>query len=715
MADQKSSTQARNGIAMQALTSAKEVVVPSRESSLSHAFEHPWFCPEIDWPNMLWDKEEAAAQAAVAASRSSNGVPAQRTSLLENVCSLPIFAVDSSGTMIQPPQVLGVLQASNKRNLGSSSVNAKGFLETDVSQIRIIARTVGIAIQNASSLTERLDTEMALRDVLDGYKRASDLLHWITDPPRTLPAGEELQGKEHRKSDIKSEEMEQNRADQAVASSQSDADLGQKSIDIVIRHMACAAAEACGASIANVALVIEGHAGGTKAANSQNGSSRLPAISRADHLRSPITARPMAQMPSGGTIAVAPSDPEIEMLGIEEGGTDEKDKLGGELFTALRMGLDPMRMDTAEHVKGGFDARPIGPVSMSMQDHVLRTQIEQEETLLLEDQAQCLQIYSLYGKSLSSAECLQSLSPVRGITGCVVRTKQPIRLEYAADHPDFDPLIDSKPGMTTASLLSVPVTDSTGRVRAVVTVCNRFSAPQGADSKDSPDCPYKRPTSARSRRSDGVVGFEGFNLADQLALKLLAQGFVSSLICHEQLCAQGRIQQLAQTISEKPTLLAAVSATQNAVRALCRADRAVFFFVNHSRGECVAAFESAIASANGDEPDPRERSESQEVPVVQMAIGIGKGLVGRCARTRWVVMSGGDWAGADSSEDGDVVDKQKKRREGEEEGEEDEKVGERKYREWEAALQAGGAATMAVPFVTSRDGAIVGERSRLEG
>jgi len=49
----------------------------------------------------------------------------------------------------------------------------------------------------------------------------------------------------------------------------------------------------------------------------------------------------------------------------------------------------------------------------------------------------------------------------------------------------------------------VPVTDSNGRVRAVVTVANRFSSRGAQDSLDM---------------QDGRLGFESFTLAHQLSL-----------------------------------------------------------------------------------------------------------------------------------------------------------------------------------------------------
>ena len=55
-------SKARFGIVVLAFNSATEVV----ESK--HAYLHPWFCPEVDWPDMLMD---AADQAAVDAVREA--------------------------------------------------------------------------------------------------------------------------------------------------------------------------------------------------------------------------------------------------------------------------------------------------------------------------------------------------------------------------------------------------------------------------------------------------------------------------------------------------------------------------------------------------------------------------------------------------------------------------------------------------------------------
>jgi len=679
VADQEQSSRARSGIVVQAMNLAKDVVVPSRESSVSHAFEHPWFCAEIDWPNMLWSSEDAAAAAAVA-RKSNNDAPARPgRCVLENVCILPIFAVDASGAMLQPPQVLGVLQACNKRN-STGTINATGFLETDVSQIRIIARTIGIAIQNASSISERLDKEAALRDVLDGYRRATSLMHYITDPPRTL-----TQGEEHCTSRVDSEdESNGGLGAPSWSSDESDANASPWSLEAIVRRMACAAAEVCDASICNVVLVEEGARGHQTRGHfaGVGASGTRSAESRPDHLKSPFTARPLARMP--GAPPKAGSAPGVtaaweELLGLDrQSGADDAAAKEASSAAALRMGLESLYMDTLEHVGGGLNSRPPGPVSIGVQEHMLQTQLH-EESQLFEDQAQYLRVFSFYGKTLASSECLESLAPLQGVTGEVVRSKQPILVGYAADHAAFEPFIDSKPGVSTASLLSVPVKDGNGRVRAVVTVANRFSKVQ--EEEDQPDCVYRRSTTARSRKTRGQVGFESFCLSDQLALGLLAEGFAGALLNHMQRVALSQIHAMVQTISEEPTLHAAVAAAQTFACRLCQADSAQIFLVNHSRGEC--------ASAEG------------------MKTRIGRGLVGKCAKRRHVLRSWssgwecgsrkleGAGAAAAATEGGSV---------------EEERMEERDYRDWEAELERAGAQVLVVPMVVSRDDTLIGKK-----
>lgn len=125
--ESKGESMARHGIAVGVATSAAEVIVAKQ------AYQHPHFCPEVDWPEMLLNAEEAVAAAA-------RPQTVQHSIALQSVCSVPIMALLPNGLPESPPRVLGVLQAANKRN-SSGSLNAAGFLETDVNQVRIIART----------------------------------------------------------------------------------------------------------------------------------------------------------------------------------------------------------------------------------------------------------------------------------------------------------------------------------------------------------------------------------------------------------------------------------------------------------------------------------------------------------------------------------------------------------------------------------------------
>ena len=51
--------------------------------------------------------------------------------------------------------------------------------------------------------------------------------------------------------------------------------------------------------------------------------------------------------------------------------------------------------------------------------------------LLFEEQPRSMRTYSFYGKSIQSAQCLQSVAPVQGIAGLVVRSNK-VRLQHAA-------------------------------------------------------------------------------------------------------------------------------------------------------------------------------------------------------------------------------------------------------------------------------------------
>ena len=242
---------AKFGIAVLAYNSGTEVVVSKR------AYLHPCFCPEVDWPAMLRDEQETAATSAVTAAAADSGRAGgdvggagagsggrsimgpdgwagtnQNSLALESVCSIPIYAPASSGGAAGSGgagRVIGVLQASNRRN-SVGLLNAQGFLETDVNQLRIVSRSVGIALQNAAAFRDRFHKETALRDVLDGYKRASSLLHYVMDAPRVTEE-EEVKGE----------------TDESVVPAHGGGERGGsgQSLERTIRHMACAAAEVC--------------------------------------------------------------------------------------------------------------------------------------------------------------------------------------------------------------------------------------------------------------------------------------------------------------------------------------------------------------------------------------------------------------------------------------------------------------------------------------
>ena len=56
---------ARLGIAVLTHNTNTEITVPK------HAYQHPWFCPEVDWPTMLIGAKDAASAAARAGAAAS--------------------------------------------------------------------------------------------------------------------------------------------------------------------------------------------------------------------------------------------------------------------------------------------------------------------------------------------------------------------------------------------------------------------------------------------------------------------------------------------------------------------------------------------------------------------------------------------------------------------------------------------------------------------
>ena len=121
-------SKARFGIAVDVARSAEDIIIANQ------AYKHHSFCPEVDWPQMLMHAQEAAATAL------QGPEVAQLSTTLQSVCSMPLLALLPNGLPESPPRVLGVLQAANKRNK-SGFLNSSGFLEADVIQVRIIART----------------------------------------------------------------------------------------------------------------------------------------------------------------------------------------------------------------------------------------------------------------------------------------------------------------------------------------------------------------------------------------------------------------------------------------------------------------------------------------------------------------------------------------------------------------------------------------------
>ena len=813
---------ARLGIAVLTHNTNTEITVPK------HAYQHPWFCPEVDWPTMLIGAKDAASAAARAASTASDrrlafnkrfcslddsAHSAGKSTALESVCSLPIVALDRSGQVQDPQRCIGVLQASNKRN-PNGLLSATGFLEPDVNRLRILARTVSIAMQGATAMTERFSREMGLRSVLgnpsrhsvlilseceshesaqqltcayvpcrwlqfgllpavihacmhthtyvhtyvhvcmhayiqymhtythmnaDGYSRASCLLHYVLDAPRSeehkAKSQEGIEGfiagvvsvatlqrqhlaartiqksvrKRHaalqdqshpgaghkaqtppslrtqgpsaqipRKSMVRtltgtpmvwpeaetedaandesgvnpSLEVRPTGDDTTEKFEEEDAHRVSQSLDTAIRHMACAATEACHASICNIILVLENKS--QRWSKASGGGSDETTATRLNHMTGPLS-RKFANMPSGG--AWGDKDPAHNNDMDLDLRKDSSAGIAHETTSIFKLRLQ----DTASIEE--LLARPVGPVPLSLQEHVLRLQSHREGIRLLEDAPESFRVYSFYGKSMMSAECLHSTAPVAGISGAVLRTKKAIRLQHAADHNAFDPHIDSKPGIPTASLLAVPVIDTTDRVRAVITVVNRLADRAAQEGEVS---------------SEGIerhLGFDSFRIADQIALSVLAEGFMGTLIHHEERISFARMAHMVQHISQRPTLRETVNATEEAMAALSNASSATFFFVEDSRGECSTAAPGHSAEEG------------------RMKTRIGHGLVGMCALRRQTITFG---------EHGKIGRRDDVQYDRGRASEEDVSFEESTYDAWETEMASKGHSAMAVPLLISR-------------
>ena len=450
---------ARLGIAVLTATSAMENVIQK------NAYGHAWFCPEVDFPQMLLganDTDEAIARAHRRASLSKGAAGKDgegadfstkpKEIALENVCSIPIFALKPDGSLQSPHRVIGVLQACNKRN-PNGTISATGFLEADVSRLRILVRTVSIAMQNAADNKIRMKKEMSLRDVIDGYRRSAYLLKCIIDGSgnneRSRNAGIALLPDDPLKWSTGVEKgTEQD--DDRNENGKTDEFVAPQSLEESIRNMAGACKEACQATICNISLVIEnGHdnvfgseyAGGV----TDNVESRL------NNLQSALTSRPFADMPSaGGWVEEQERRTETDGLGLKIWNTHENKNSRSLESTSrlLRRSISSLRRESQSTLE--LLHRPLVPNCLFLQEQLLALQAREEATV---DQPMTLRVYSFYGKSIVSAECLQHTAPVRGVTGAAVQSKWSIRLVHAADHYDFDPLIDSKAGIPTASLL----------------------------------------------------------------------------------------------------------------------------------------------------------------------------------------------------------------------------------------------------------------------
>eukprot|EP00277_Geminigera_cryophila_P036774 CAMPEP_0173090586 /NCGR_PEP_ID=MMETSP1102-20130122/27046_1 /TAXON_ID=49646 /ORGANISM="Geminigera sp., Strain Caron Lab Isolate" /LENGTH=247 /DNA_ID=CAMNT_0013975565 /DNA_START=147 /DNA_END=886 /DNA_ORIENTATION=+ len=195
---------------------------------------------------------------------------------------------------------------------------------------------------------------------------------------------------------------------------------------------------------------------------------------------------------------------------------------------------------------------------------------------------------------------------------------------------------------------------------------------------------------------DGRLGFESFTLAHQLSLGVLAEGFVGTLLYHDQRAAAARLDLFVHNISEQPSFRAVVFAAQDAMSALCGAATAVFFVTN-SRGECTA--ESPLASLPATH-SPELGKGTMKCDIKTM---IGSGLVGRCAIGRRVLCFG----------EADIRQLRRMRTWREKEGaseEDDEKKeeGQVQYDEWERGIVDLSTSILVVPFVLSRDDSLLG-------
>ena len=589
---------------------------------------------------------------------------------------------------------------------------------------------VGIAIQNAWALDERFKGEFALRDLLDSYAHATSLLDTIVDgrqdapqldlphtprTPHTPALRRQSLDPDHAL--VPGEGGEQ--GDKAGGTEgrelegTQDASETQK-LSGLLRHMAAAVTEVTKASICNISLIIDS-AGCSGSSGGAGGSATAPDHSygapRLNQLKCAVSSRPLAPMPSGrGCDAEAASDPDLRLrrglAGLRFLAVDTADasKRGAEgLRGSSGGGADAadqwmelavsMRQNTSS--LPDFKKRPAAAISLKVQDMLVQQQLQEQETHLLQDQpGRSLRTFSFYGKPWETAECLESTTKVRGIAGVAMRTNTAQRLAFAADHPAFDAYIDSKPGHATASLLAVPVADSLGQVRAVITLANRFSsdAPRASEAESTGNA-----GDAGKDLNNGRVGFDSFSLADQLAVGVLAKGFVGSLVHHEQCLALSRLHLLVRHVAEQPSFLAAVLAAQHSLASLCRATKATFFVTNVVRGECasVSAASAPSAASAASAASPGEDLAGGEL---RMKTKIGKGLVGLCALRRRALSFSGE------EEDADHDDVGRGRGEGArcasagEEATEDELA----YGEWEGRKKAQGCCLMAIPFLVSR-------------
>jgi hypothetical protein len=666
--------------------------------------------------------------------------------------------------------------------------------------------TVGIAIQNASALDSRFKGEFVLRDLLDSYAHAASLLHTIVDGRQAerkhdRPAASSIimpaprsRGRHHPPAPADTGKHGEKQGREPARGLQAKDNLSDSASQFMelVRHMASAATEVTKASICNIAVVIDstecpGRSGGDSGAEHHTeGAARL------NQLKCAVSSRPFAPMPSGGgdgTEEASNSDlmerlmqrrPSVTNEAEDEGkhnlgavpgvgglGRDEGDEwregVPSDQGDQWRELVCCMRLDTSS--LSAYNKRPTAIISLQIQEQHVEQHAEEEETHLLQDQpCTWLRTYSFYGKPWETAECLESTTRVRGIAGLAMRTRKPIRLVFAADNPAFDPFIDSKPGIGTGPLLSVPVADSLGRVRAVITLANRFSSATMRGSQGE---------SAGSDDARGRLGFECFSLADELAVQVLAQGFVGSLVHHQQCSALSRLHLLVQQVAQQPSFLAAALALQDVLSSLCAATSGIFFITNLIRGEC-ASVSGAGAEAAARSSGPGERAGAsardgevrcqegafrdrahaagvggekwsmktmigkgldmsmnldtsmklemsdtsmkldmsdksiKNMPRTSFKTKIGNGLVGMCALRRCAVTCSGVTSGVGQRLDlhgggrGEGGSGCNLEGEGaEEEGEELEED-ERRYEEWEREMKGRGSSFMAIPFLAGR-------------